>query len=183
VTVLAPPTVQSVLINDGSAQRSMVDSVAVTFSGIVTLDPGAIDVVKHGGGTVGVSVAMSVVSGQTVAVLTFPGSGFIGGSLADGNYTLTVHADKVHDSLGQALDGDSNGTAGDDRVDDFFRLFGDTNGDRKVDDTDFAVFRSAYGTHKGDVGFLWFLDYNGDSVINSIDQKAFNQRRGTVLNP
>jgi hypothetical protein len=149
----------------------------------VTVDPGAFTLVMHGGGAVGLSVATSVVSGQTVAVLTFPGSGFIGGSLADGNYTLTVHGDKVHDSLGQALDGDGNGTAGGDRTVDFFRLFGDTNGDRTVDNTDFAVFKSASGTSKGQTGFLWFLDYNGDGVINNTDKKAFDQRRGTVLNP
>jgi uncharacterized delta-60 repeat protein len=183
VTVLAPPTVQSVLINDGSAQRSMVNSLTVTFGSTVTVDPGAFTLVMHGGGTVGLSVATSVVSGQTVAVLTFPGSGFIGGSLADGNYTLTVHGDKVHDSLGQALDGDGNGTAGGDRAADFFRLFGDTNGDRTVDNTDFAVFKSAAGTSKGQAGFLWFLDYNGDGAIDNIDKKAFDQRRGTVLNP
>jgi uncharacterized delta-60 repeat protein len=183
VSVLAPPTVQSALVNDGSAQRSMVNSLTVTFSGVVTLDPGAFELVKNGGGTVGASVATSLVNGQTVAILTFPGAGFVGGSLADGNYTLTVHSDKVHDSLGQALDGDGNGTAGGDRTVDFFRLFGDTNGDRTVDNTDFAVFRSASGTHTGDAGFLWFLDYNGDGAINNTDKKAFDQRRGTVLNP
>ena len=69
-----------------------------------------------GGGTVGLS-ATSAVNGRSVAVLTFTGSDVIGGSLADGLYTLTVHGDKIHDGLGQALDGDANGTAGGDYVD------------------------------------------------------------------
>src|SRR5262249_15023579 len=35
------PTVTGVVINDGSAQRSVVTGITVTFSSIVTLDPGA----------------------------------------------------------------------------------------------------------------------------------------------
>src|SRR5207302_1713524 len=35
-----PATVSSVVINDGSAQRSMVNSLTVSFSSIVTLLPG-----------------------------------------------------------------------------------------------------------------------------------------------
>ena len=36
-----PPRVESVVINDGSAQRSMVNSLTVTFDRVVTFDPGA----------------------------------------------------------------------------------------------------------------------------------------------
>src|SRR5581483_6623338 len=39
----APQKVESVVINDGSAQRSMVNRITVTFGGAAVLDPGAIE--------------------------------------------------------------------------------------------------------------------------------------------
>src|SRR5262249_16363131 len=86
----APQTVQSVVLNDGSAQRSMIDRVTVTFSGALFLDPGAIELRRQDGTLVDFRLAVSVEGGQTVAVLTFAGSEFIGGSLADGQYALTI---------------------------------------------------------------------------------------------
>ena len=81
----------------------MVTRLTVTFDRLVTLDPGAFEASKHGGGlALAERVASSEVNGKTVAVLTFTGSDVIGGSLADGLYTLTVHGDKIHDGLGQA---------------------------------------------------------------------------------
>src|SRR5262249_34043534 len=41
----APRQVDSVVLNDGSAQRSMVTSLTVTFDRVVTLDPGAFELV------------------------------------------------------------------------------------------------------------------------------------------
>ena len=41
ISVLAPPQVTSVVINDGSAQRSLVRSITITFDMPVTFDPGA----------------------------------------------------------------------------------------------------------------------------------------------
>ena len=182
-TVLAqqmlPPQVQGVVINDGSAQRSMVTRLTVTFDRLVTLDPGAFEVSKHGGGSVGLKVASSEVNGKTVAVLTFAGSDVIGGSLADGLYTLTVHGDKIHDGLGQALDGDANGTAGGDYVDAAIeRLFGDADGDGDVDNSDVFAFKAAYSKSSGQEGYQPFFDFNGDGTINTIDFAEVKQRYG-----
>src|SRR6266581_193612 len=115
--------------------------------------------------------------GKTVAVLTFAGSEFVGGSLADGSYTLTIRADRVHDRWGRELDGDGNGSAGGDRVDGFSRLFGDTDGDRDVDHADLDLMLSSFRKSRGDVGFLWFLDYDGDGDVDGLDMAQFNQRR------
>ena len=131
-----PATVASVVVNDGSAQRSMVNSITVNFSGAAVLDPGAIELRRQDGTPVDFQVAISTVGGKTVAVLTFAGPEFVGGSLADGSYTLTVRADRVHDRWGRELDGDGDGSAGGDRVDGFSRLFGDSDGDGDVDGLD-----------------------------------------------
>ncbi|HXG08273.1 MAG TPA: autotransporter-associated beta strand repeat-containing protein [Gemmataceae bacterium] len=175
------PGVVSVVINDGSAQRSKVTSITVTFTDIVTLAPGAFELRRQGGNTVNLQVATSVVNDRTVAVLTFTGPDIIGGSLADGNYTLTINSALVHDNFGQALDGDGDGVLGGDRVDSFFRLFGDADGDRDVDRRDLALFRSTFRKRAGDPGFLAFFDFDGDGDVDRRDQREFNKRRGRTL--
>jgi hypothetical protein len=173
----APQKVESVVLNDGAAQRSMIDSITVTFNGAAILDPGAIELRRQDGSVVGTQVSISLVSGKTVAVLTFAGPEFIGGSLADGNYTLTVRADLVHDRWGRELDGDGNGSAGGNNVDGFFRLFGDIDGDHDVDHADLDVMLSSFRKNQGDAGFLWYLDYYGDGNLDGLDMAQFNQRR------
>jgi hypothetical protein len=121
--------------------------------------------------------SISLVDGKTVAVLTFAGSGFEGGSLADGSYTLTVRANLVHDRWGRELDGDGDGTAGGDSVAGFFRLFGDTDGDRDVDQADLGVMLSAFGSSRGQARYLWFLDHDADGGVGGLDMAQFNQRR------
>ncbi len=171
----SPVTVQNVQVNDGSAQRSMVNSLTVTFSTIVTLDPGAFQVSHQNGDLVTANFTSSVVGNQTEAVLTFAGSEIIGGSLADGNYTLTIVADHVHDADNNTLDAD--------RVESFYRLFGDTQGHRTVDATDVAVLFGTFGKRAGDDGFVSYLDYDGDGAIDDTDLYAFIARYGTTLDP
>src|SRR4029078_7232640 len=110
----APARVAGVAVNDGAAQRSMVNSVTVTFDGEVSVNAGTFELSRQDGSLVALSVALSVVDGRTVAVLTFSGSDLVAGSLADGSYTLTVRGDLVHDHWGRDLDGDGDGSAGGD---------------------------------------------------------------------
>src|SRR5262245_15764207 len=174
----APRTVESVIVNDSSAQRSMVSSITVTFGGAAVLDPGAIELRRQDGTLVNVRLSISLVNGKTVAVLTFAGPEFVGGSLADGSYTLTVRADRVHDRWGRELDGDGNGSAGGNRVDAFFRLFGDSDGDGDVDGQDRDLFRSAFGKPAGEAGYLWYFDFDGDGDVDGLDNGEFNRRFG-----
>ena len=174
----SPATVQSVVINDGSAQRSMVTSLTVSFSTVVTLAPGAFELVRQEGGETELQVAQAVVDGRSVDTLTFSGSGIIGGSLADGHYTLTIHGDRVHDGFGQALDGAGAGVAGSDGTDAFFRLFGDSDGDGHLDLQDVLRFASTVGIRAGDAGYLWYFDYNGDGRVDLGDLFQLLKRLG-----
>jgi hypothetical protein len=176
VQTITPAQVESVAVNDGSEQRSMVNSLTVTFGGEVTLDPGAFEVTRQDGSPVELSVAASVVGGRTVAVLTFTGSDLVGGSLADGRYTLTVRADRVHDRWGRLLDGDGDGSAGGDRADVFSRLFGDADGDGDVDRQDRDRFRAAFKTAAA--GYLWYFDFDGDGDVDGHDNGQFSRRFG-----
>jgi len=173
-----PPTIESVVVNDDSAQRSMVNSLTVTFDRVVTFDPGAFSLVGEGGSEIGLDVAESEVGGRTIAVLTFTGAGLIGGSLADGNYTLVTRGDHIRDEVGRELDGDRDGNGGGDRVDAFFRLYGDSDGDRDVDWLDRDLFESAFMMSADQAGYLWYFDFDGDGDVDGLDNGQFNRRFG-----
>jgi len=182
VRTVSPTRVESVVVNNGSAQRSMVGSLTVNFDGPVILDPGAFELSRHDGSLIELNVAASIVNGRTAAVLTFTGPGIIGGSLSDGNYTLTIRSDVVHDGYGRGLDGDGDGTAGGDRTDAFFRLYGDSDGDRDVDLLDLGRFLSTFGRRPGDPRYQAYFDVNGDDRVGILDLLALARRVGTHLN-
>jgi hypothetical protein len=109
-------TPQSVIVAGGKPRRPATESITIDFSGPVTLDPGAFELVNQRGRKthpIGLTVTDSLVGGRTVAVLHFAGRRR---GLADGKYTLTIRADKILDRLGRPLDGDANGEAGGDLV-------------------------------------------------------------------
>ena len=181
-TAAPAPSVSSFAVNDGEAQRSMVTHLTLTFGGIVTIDGDAFVLKRDDGTGVEIVVSSQVVGDQTIVTLTFDGAGIVGGSLADGRYTLTVLADRIHDASGQALDGDGDGLPGGDYVDYLFRLFGDADGDGDVDNKDYFSFRTTAGKRAGDAGFLWFLDADGDGIVNvATDYAAFTAQNRKTL--
>lgn len=179
---LIPPKVSAFMVNDGSAQRSMVTSLTLAFSGIVTIDNGAFQLTRADGTAVGLKVSTQELGGKTLATLTFEGVDVVASSLADGKYTLTLASDKVHDSDGQTLDGLGDGSSGSDYVNQVFRLFGDTDGDGDVDNKDYFAFRTTAGKSLGDPNYLWYLDSNGDGTVDlATDFAAFKvQNRKTL---
>jgi hypothetical protein len=175
------PTVQSVGVDNGMAQRSMVRSLTVTFSGLVSFvgQQSAAFQLRQNGQTTNIAVNVDLTGStatQTIAKLTFSGA-FTEGSatnptLVDGNYTLTVLSSQI-----------TGGLNGGDNVTSFFRLYGDINGDRTVNGLDLALFRSAFGTSLGNANYVDYLDFNGDGAINGLDLAAFRTRFGTSLVP
>jgi hypothetical protein len=178
-----PPTIESIMVNDGLAQRSMVKSLTVTFDRVAAFDPGAFVLQRQDGTAVDLNVATSVVGGRTVAVLTFSGTGIIGGSLADGNYTPTIRGNHIRDEVGREVDGDGDGNGGGTYSEAFHRLYGDSDGDRDVDLHDLGQFLSAFGDRAGESDYWWYFDVNGDDRVGVVDLVAFAKRLGTSLNP
>src|SRR5205807_1835273 len=98
------------VINDGSAQRSMVTKLVVTFSRQVTIASGAFRLmqVQPDGSLVDksalVSVQAQLVDGKTVATLQFFNPAgvkdVIGLSLPDGNYRLVIQGVAITDASG-----------------------------------------------------------------------------------
>jgi hypothetical protein len=156
-----PGNGQAVQIGDGTPQRSEVTSLTLTFPGPVgAVPPGSI--VIYAGTTALVPTAFTV-SGNQVTVLFTGLPGLVYGSLPDGRYTVAVNGQTAAS---------------------FFRLYGDTNGDGKVDATDLAVFQKAYRSRKGYTpNYRADLDYNGDGYIDATDYYQFLTRYGTQLAP
>jgi hypothetical protein len=177
---LLAPRVAGVVINDGlaggnSAQRSMVNSLAISFSDQVTIGKNAFELRRVGASkAVDLKIATSIEGGDTVARLTFKnGRDITAGSLRDGTYRLTIRGERVRDSAGNLLDGDGDGLAGGNRVDEFFRRFGDTDGDGDLDLADKQIFQSAYGKRRGQAGYLWYLDANANGKVWKEDLALF----------
>ncbi len=177
--IFTSPQIESMVVNAGlpgsSAQRSMVNRLAVAFSEVVTIDKGAFEL-RRGGTSkaVDLKIVTSVVDNRTVAHLTFKnGRDVTAGSLKDGTYRLTVRGDKVRDAEGNVLDGDGDSLAGGNYVDEFFRLFGDSDGDGDLDQVDRNAFQSAYGSRRGDADYLWYLDWNANGKVWKEDLALF----------
>jgi hypothetical protein len=176
--------VTGVTVDNGAAQRSMVTTLAVTFDTTVNIAAGAFALKRVGlpnGGagdnaTVGtINVSTQTVGGVTVATLTFAGANVTAGSLADGNWTLTVDHTKVTTAVGgtpMAADYTQTGIK---------RLFGDANGDGHVDNADFFLFRSTFGLSTGQAGFLAAFDYDGSGTIDNADFFQFRARFGWTI--
>ena len=104
-------------------------------------------------------------------VITFSGSGIVGGSLPDGRYTLGVKSDSVHDGFGQAL-------TGPDRVFSLHRLFGDSDGDRDVDAVDVNAFKTAMTSSPAN---RWWFDYDNSGQLDATDLLQLRLRTQRLL--
>jgi hypothetical protein len=193
-TIASDDTLQvsQTVIQEGTAQRSIITYMKVTFNAAVAIAAGAFQIVNRGTGQfLNFSVAATVAGGRTTATLVFQAGNSVYGrqaefALNDGNYQLTIDATKVT-YLGLQLDGNRNGTAGDNYVfgavaaDKFFRYFGDMDGDRDVDATDYGRLGLTYRKIAGQSGFNKFLDYDGDGDVDATDYGRFSLRYRKVL--
>ena len=182
------PSVQTIQVNDGSAQRSEVKSLTVTFKEHVNLPAtpaNAFQLARIGGAINPVALIVDTslsTATQTIAKLSFAGPLTEFGSLVDGRYSLTIVSSQVIDDIGQALDGNGDGTPGDDYVligspaNGLFRLFGDANGDGTVAASDFIQFRLAFGSSPSVV-----FDFDGDGTVSASDFVQFRLRFGSSI--
>lgn len=179
----AAPQVESVVINGGENQRSMLTEVTVTFDREVAVGSDAFEIVHESTqqSVDTLNVATSVQLGQTIATITFLDGGLVSdgtGSLVDGAYQLTVNSASVT-SLGNGLEMAGDHIVGDDPVDRFFRRYGDANGNQIVDLGDFAAFRGSFGSSDGDAHFRETFDADGNQSISLFDFAMFRANFGS----
>lgn len=170
INVLPSPKVKSVVIDDGSTQRSLIRSITVTFDMKVTLDAGAFVLVRSNGSVPTLTRQVSEVNGETVVKLTFSGPRVSYGSLDDGLWTFRIRRNFVHRADYSAT------VLAADRSDKFHRFFGDIDGNRYVDAVDQAAFNGSLG--QTDALSLSRFDYDNNGQVDSVDQAEFNKRLG-----
>jgi subtilase family serine protease len=179
VNIVNAPSVLSTVVNDGSAQRSEVTSLTVTFNTVVTFSnndaTAAFTLTRSDNTSVQLTASASVVNNQTVVLINgFGGAASDHGSLADGRYTLKALAANISAGSFQ-LSGDYTFSQG------LFRIFGDSNGDATVDVADLTPLSSTFGLVTGQNGYLPYFDQNGDGTVDVADLNQFTTRFGTVL--
>ena len=176
----ALPEVVSVAIDDGTAQRSAVETITLTFDGAVDIDADAISIVQLSdidgltGTPVDSSFTSSTSGGQTVVNVTFDSLTRNGaGQLIDGNYQLTVDGQKVRlDGLQMAEDFIFGSLVSDG----FYSFYGDSNGDRTVNIFDLLAFRLSFRAASGDAGYDFSMDFEANGVVNIFDLLQFRNR-------
>jgi hypothetical protein len=174
VTVAVAPIVSAFQVNDGSVQRSMVTSLTVTFNEAVALGSGAItlNLLSQTGGasTPITNFNLNTPDSGKTWVLTFTDPSYIGGSLSDGAYEVSVSATGV---TGQGLNmaADQNFT--------LYRLYGDFEGTGSVNGDDFTQLVGLIGkaTNASDS----YVDFDSDGVIGGTDFTAFVARLGKSM--
>jgi hypothetical protein len=163
------PTVASVVVNDGSVQRSVVRSLTVNFAEAVQLPVNPADGFRLIGPNGTVALNADVIS-PTRAVLTFSGATTEFDSLKDGKYVLSVLATQVTDLVGSALDGNADGLGGDDFSYNLHRLFGDADGNGTVNSVDLLQFRLSFLQN------VAAFDFDNNGVVDSADFLQFRLR-------
>jgi len=170
-----PPTVLGVALNGGVPQRSMVKEIAVQLSEdcSTSIDPACLSLrnVTTGTDIAAADMAVSYDAATNTATWTFPG--LPGGTLPDGNYTAKLLGSAVADLAGNPLDGNDDGTGGDDYAFDLFRFFGDADGDRDVDFADLFKFRGTYQKDLSDPAFNPTFDADSDGDVDFADLFKF----------
>jgi endonuclease/exonuclease/phosphatase family metal-dependent hydrolase len=184
------PNVSSVTVNGNDpslvgTQRSRVTNLVVLFDQAVTLGATAISLALHNPVSINGGPATTVGTLPTIAwnnpsadgktwIVTFSGAGVTAGSIADGVYDLNIDHNQV------ALTSNASVKMSADYTTAFHRLFGDLNGDAKVNSTDNFQFRNAFGTSTGNAAYRAGFDVNNDGNVNSTDNFQFRNRFGTT---
>ncbi|MDB4623711.1 Ig-like domain-containing protein, partial [bacterium] len=179
----------ALVFDSGSGQMSSIREISVSFPELVTIDSDAFSFTHRGSGNnVGYNMSQSDASGKTVVTFSFAGAGVTHGSLDDGNYQMSIDGGKVQSNAsGAFLDGDSDGTGGgtltfgDQESDGFFRLFGDSDGDRDVDNVDLVRFLNTYRESSESSDYNESMDFDLDGDVDNVDLANYLQRYYTTL--
>ncbi|MDB5174983.1 MAG: polymorphic rane protein [Phycisphaerales bacterium] len=188
ITLNQPPSLVATIIGDGAAQRSLFKSFTLVFSQVVTLAPGAVTMNKVTTNSAGAILTSTPVpasaftitnpsaDGKTWVVQVVAGSviGNAFGDFLDGVYQFTLHAALITNGTGATL-------AGGDQTKAFRKLFGDINGDGRVNSVDYFQFSNAFGSNSTNANFNKYFDYNHDNRINSVDYFQFGSNFGKAL--
>jgi len=158
------PEVESLQVHASPhPQRSMVREWLVAFSTAVQLAPTAFRLVPaNGGAAVPLTWTTQLVNGKTVATVRLA----TGNSVADGWWRLEVVASAVSSTASNTAMTQNASLL-------FHRLFGDSDGDGDVDNSDLRNFRLALAG-----AYVHFFDSDDDGDVDNSDLIRFRANLG-----
>jgi hypothetical protein len=169
------PTLNSFQVNDGSAQRAMVDSLTLVFSEPVTFNnPLTLYQVQPNDTMTAMPFIVSSPDGGTTWVLKFTEAQYVGGSLPDGNYSLAVSGLGITDGFGASLQGGNQQFS-------FYRFYGDFFGAGVVNGNDFALLAKYFGHILPST--YWYIDYDNTGLDNGASFAQLAARFGKSSPP
>jgi hypothetical protein len=190
---IAPPTVDATVpaaVHAGGVVALLADEIEVQFSESLRADDalaagnyelrgaGPNGIIDGGGDDIIYVLTPEYVDGSTVVTLRIDG-----GLTTTGVNRLTVRSG-IHDTAGNVLDGDGDGTAGGDYVRVFTAaLAGDTNHDRIVDALDFIILKRNFGLATGAMWDDGDFDRDGDVDWSDLQATMGNVGAGTEAVP
>jgi hypothetical protein len=130
-----PPRVLSCSVGGTSGQRSSIDKLAILFDSWVGVEPNDVTITNLDSGE-----PIPFVLEYSYHLLTL----YLKQPLFEGEYEVRLFAKGIADSVGNLLDGNGDGTGGDDYIFDFSCLFGDSDGNGSVDCADLDLFTSKW---------------------------------------
>lgn len=137
ISIESWPTVQQIIVNDGSAHRSVVTSVAAQFDEAVLVTMDSFELWNLTTGQQVAPGSMALTLSTRKATLKFPS--LPGQSLPEGRYVLRLKAANITDKVGHRFDGNGDRIPGDDYEFRFHCLPGDVDGDGTTALSDLAI--------------------------------------------
>ena len=198
-----PPRITATVVQGGRPQRSYLDQLQFDFSEEVNLAA----LISNGSITTVATLTNLGVHADTdpdqpvslaasqfhyeydanagISRLTWSLESFAGtnASLADGVYRLSLDADLLRDLDGNLLDGDGNGTGGDDFVLSFHRLEGDADGNMVVNRGDMDLVNAALGAIPSSANWNPNADLDRDDRITVRDRLLVARATGHEIVP
>ena len=166
VEAASTPLPPAVVVNAGSANRSGINTLTLLFSGPVTLSgPEVLTLINHTTGAVVVVTGVTL-EGNGTAEITWKFNGF---DLPDGWYSAELPAGAATPRLAQT------------HTVLFSKLFGDGDGDARVNFNDSAPLSANFGATTG-VPFS-DGDGDGDGLVNFNDTVPLSANFGASLSP
>ena len=169
--------VAEVTVNEGQEGRSSLTSIGVQFDQVVDASVEAFQIRNRETGQLLTDFQFDVLQGgeSTSVELMFS-------SPVDGNYELVISASGVIPTATAARQMATDFVFGDDPHEAFFRLFGDSDGDRDVDEDDLGRFAEAFLSTEGMSNFDAAFDHDGDGDVDGRDLGQIRRRLGKSLN-
>ncbi|WP_158222683.1 choice-of-anchor D domain-containing protein [Rhodopirellula sp. MGV] len=182
--------VDEIVLNDGSSARSQIESITVRFNQRITHEPLArafqIRLVSDRSQFFPYPTVLATdIDDKTEVRLTFPASNPSTGETGtwfDGFYELRIDANQIQSASDPSFTMLSDvyfGTLEGQQVnlnDQFFRLFGDIDGNQTLNAIDLAAFQSAMLPAPAGSGYTVQFDYDSDGDIDQTDLAQFRRR-------